>query len=77
MKHPIHHARKAERPRSVDELRRGLKRSLSDLHEGWRRCGNKMCRRGKQCFGEGAVFKCVRDGGAPRKLSPGPRITQL
>lgn len=76
MKHLIHRARNAQRPRSVEELRRALKRSLSDLRERWRRCGNPMCRRGKQCCGEGPVFECIRDGSRPRTASPRRRITQ-
>ena len=42
-----------ERPRSLDELRCRLNRRLSDFRGGWRRCDNGLCRRWKQCCGEG------------------------
>ena len=77
MKHLFDRAGNPERPRNVEELRRALKRSLSDLREGWRRCGNRKCRRGKHCFGKGADFMCSAHGGASRAVSPGPRVTQL
>ncbi len=59
-----------ERPRSLDELRSRLNRRLSDMREGWRRCDNGLCRRWKQCCGEGPEVKCTDDGRPRRELSP-------
>ena len=59
-----------DRPRSLDELRCRLNRRVSDFGEGWRRCDNGLCRRWKQCCGEGPEFKCTDDGRPRRKLSP-------
>jgi hypothetical protein len=59
-----------ERPRSLDELRCRLNRRLSDFREGWRRCDNGLCRRWKQCCGEGPEFKCTDDGRPRRTPTP-------
>src|SRR3954453_22944454 len=59
-----------ERPRSLDELRCRLNRRLSDMREGWKRCDNGLCRRWKQCCGEGPAFKCTDDGRPRRAVSP-------
>ncbi|HXO73362.1 MAG TPA: hypothetical protein VN838_30765 [Bradyrhizobium sp.] len=59
-----------ERPRSLEELRCRLNRRLSDMRKGWRRCDKPLCRRIKQCCGEGPEFKCTDNGRPRRKLSP-------
>ena len=66
-------AQQAERPQTLEELRRRLNRRLSDFREGWTRCDNRQCRREKQCFGEGPDFKCTNDGSPPRTFSPEER----
>ncbi len=60
----------ADRPRSLDELRCRLSRRLSDFRGGWQRCDNTLCRRWKQCCGEGPDFTCTDDGRPRRTLSP-------
>ncbi len=62
-----------DRPRSLDELRSRLNRRLSDFREGWRRCDKSLCRRWKQCCGEGPDFTCTDDGRPRRTLSPEER----
>jgi hypothetical protein len=70
MKHLPDHAQQPERPQSLDELRCRLNRRLSDLCEGWARCDHRLCKRWKQCCGEGPDFKCTDDGRPPRTFSP-------
>ena len=59
-----------DRPRSLDELRCRLNRRLSDFRGGWKRCDKPLCRRWKQCCGEGPDLKCTDDGRPRRTLSP-------
>jgi hypothetical protein len=59
-----------DRPRSIDELRCRLNRRLSNMRDGWRRCDNGLCRRWKQCCGEGPEFKCTDDGRPRRTPTP-------
>jgi hypothetical protein len=70
MKHLPDHAQQPERPQSLDELRCRLNRRLSDLCEGWARCDHRLCKRWKQCCGEGPDFHCTDDGRPPRTVSP-------
>ncbi|HXO71611.1 MAG TPA: hypothetical protein VN838_21845 [Bradyrhizobium sp.] len=70
MKHLPDYMQEPDRPRSLDELRCRLNRRLSDFRHGWRRCDKPLCRRRKQCCGEGPEFKCTNDGRPRRKLSP-------
>jgi hypothetical protein len=70
MKHIPVSAQDPERPRSLEELRCRLNRRLSDFREGWRRCDNPLCRRCKQCCGDGPDFKCTDDGRPRRTPSP-------
>jgi hypothetical protein len=70
MKHLPDYMQGPERPRSLDELRCRLNRRLSDFRGGWRRCDNGLCRRWKQCCGEGPEFKCTDDGRPRRAVSP-------
>jgi hypothetical protein len=71
MKHLPDHAQQPERPQSLDELRCRLNRRLSDLCEGWARCDHRLCKRWKQCCGEGPDFKCTDDGPAAADGQPG------
>jgi hypothetical protein len=59
-----------ERPRSLDELRCRLNRRLSNMSKGWKRCDSGLCRRWKQCCGEGPEFKCTDDGRPRRTPTP-------
>jgi hypothetical protein len=70
MKHLPDYMQEPERPRSLDELRCRLNRRLSDFRDGWKRCGNGLCRRWKQCCGEGPDFKCTDDGRPRPTRSP-------
>jgi hypothetical protein len=70
MKHLPDYMQEPERPRSLDELRCRLNRRLSDFRDGWKRCDNGLCRRWKQCCGEGPDFKCTDDGRPRRAVSP-------
>jgi hypothetical protein len=60
----------ADRPQNLDELRCRLNRRLSDFRAGWKRCDKPLCRRWKQCCGEGPEFKCTDDGRPRRTPSP-------
>ena len=77
MKHVPDHAQDPERPQSLEELRRRLKRRLSDFREGWRRCDRQLCRRRKQCCGEGPDFKCTDDGRPRRTPTPEERAKAI
>jgi hypothetical protein len=77
MKHVPDRAQDPDRPRSLDELRCRLNRRLSDFSEGWRRCDKPLCRRWKQCCGEGPDFKCTDDGRPPRTVSPEERAKAI
>jgi hypothetical protein len=70
MKHVPDRAQDPDRPRSLEELRCRLNRRLSDFRNGWKRCDKPLCRRTKQCCGEGPDFKCTDDGRPRRTLSP-------
>jgi hypothetical protein len=70
MKHLPDYMQESERPRSIEELRCRLNRRLSDFRDGWKRCDNGLCRRWKQCCGEGPDFKCTDDGAPRRTRSP-------
>jgi hypothetical protein len=70
MKHVPFSAQEPERPRSLEELRRRLNRRLSDFREGWRHCDNPLCRRSKECRGDGPDFTCTDDGTPQRTPSP-------
>jgi hypothetical protein len=70
MKHVPDRAQDPDRPQSIEELRRRLNRRLSDFRAGWKRCDNGMCRRWKQCCGEGPDFKCTDDGRPRQTRSP-------
>jgi hypothetical protein len=70
MKHVPDRARDPERPQSLEELRRRLNRRLSDFREGWKRCDKPLCRRWKQCCGEGPDLTCTDDGRPRRTRSP-------
>jgi hypothetical protein len=70
MKHVPFSAQEPERPRSLDELRCRLNRRLSDFRGGWKRCDKPLCRRWKQCCGEGPDFTCTDDGRPRRTPSP-------
>jgi hypothetical protein len=59
-----------DRPRSLDELRCRLNRRLSNMRKSWKRCDNGLCRRWKQCCGEGPEFKCTDDGRPRRTPTP-------
>src|SRR5436309_3750334 len=65
MKHVRDRAQDPERPQNLEELRSRLNRRLSDFRDGWKRCEHQLCRRRKQCCGNGPDFKCTNDG-APR-----------
>jgi hypothetical protein len=73
MKHVPDRTQDPDRPRSLEELRRRLNRRLSDFREGWKRCDKPLCRRWKQCCGEGPEFKCTDDGRPRRMRSPEER----
>jgi hypothetical protein len=77
MKHVPFSAQEPERPRSLDELRCRLNRRLSDFREGWRRCDNGLCRRWKQCCGEGPDFTCTDDGRPRRARNPEERAKAI
>jgi hypothetical protein len=77
MKHVPDHAQEPERPRSLEELRCRLNRRLSDFREGWRRCDNPLCRRWKQCCGDGPDFTCTDDGRPRRTPSPEERAKAI
>jgi hypothetical protein len=62
-------AQQSDRPQSVAELRCRLNRRLSDMRDGWRRCDHPLCRRRKQCCGDGPNFKCTDDGRPRRTFS--------
>jgi hypothetical protein len=66
-----------DRPRSIEELRCRLNRRLSDFRDGWKRCDNPLCRRWKQCCGEGPDFKCTDDGTPRRTRSPEESATAI
>jgi hypothetical protein len=77
MKHVPDRAQEPERPRSLEELRCRLNRRLSDFSEGWKRCDNGLCRRWKQCCGEGPDFTCTDDGTPRRVRSPEERAKAI
>jgi hypothetical protein len=77
MKHVPFSALEPDRPRSIEELRCRLNRRLSDFREGWRRCDNPLCRRSKQCCGEGPEFTCTDDGRPRRTPSPEERAKAI
>ena len=77
MKHVPDFAQQPDRPRSLEELRARLNRRLSDMRQGWRRCDNRLCKRWKQCCGEGPVFTCTDDGRPRRTVSPEERAKAL
>jgi hypothetical protein len=77
MKHVPFSAQESERPRSLEELRCRLNRRLSDFCDGWRRCDKPLCRRCKQCCGEGPDFKCTDDGRPRRTPSPEERAKAI
>jgi hypothetical protein len=66
-----------DRPRSLDELRCRLNRRLSDMRDGWRRCDKPLCRRWKQCCGEGPNLKCTDDGRPRRTPTPEERAKAI
>ncbi len=70
MKHVADRAQDPDRPRSLEELRCRLDRRLSDMRDGWSRCDKPLCRRVKQCCGEGPEFKCTDDGRPRRTPTP-------
>jgi hypothetical protein len=70
MKHVPVSAQDPDRPQSLVELRCRLNRRLSDFRAGWRRCDNPLCRRRKQCCGEGPDLECTDDGRPRRMRSP-------
>jgi hypothetical protein len=70
MKHLPDYMQGPERPRSLDELRSRLNRRLSNMSKGWKRCDSGLCRRWKQCCGEGPQFKCTDDGRPRRTPTP-------
>jgi hypothetical protein len=69
MKHVPVSAQDPDRPQSLEELRCRLNRRLSDFRDGWTRCDHQLCRRRKQCCGDGPDFKCTDDGTPRRTLS--------
>ncbi len=77
MKHVPDRAQDPERPRSLEELRCRLNRRLSDFRDGWRRCDKQLCRRRKQCCGDGPDFKCTDDGRPRRTVSPEERAKAM
>src|ERR1700733_4734171 len=70
MQHLPDHMPEPARPRSLDEVRCRLNRRLADFRKGGRRCDNPLCRRWKQCCGEGPEFTCTDNGRPRRTLSP-------
>jgi hypothetical protein len=77
MKHVPFSTQDPDRPQSLDELRRRLNRRLSNFREGWRRCDRPLCRRVKQCCGEGPDFTCTDDGTPRRTPSPEERAKAI
>jgi hypothetical protein len=77
MKHVPDHMQEPERPRSLDVLRCRLNRRLSDFRGGWKRCDKPLCRRWKQCCGDGPDFTCTDDGTPRRTPSPEERAKAI
>ena len=77
MKHVPDRPQEPDRPQSIEELRCRLSRRVSDFSEGWRRCDNPLCRRCKQCCGDGPDFTCTDDGRPRRTPSPEERAKAI
>jgi hypothetical protein len=77
MKHVPDQRQKPEPRLTWAEFSRRIYRRASDLADGWKRCDNRLCRRSKQCRGDGPAFKCTDDGGPARTFSQEERAKAM